>query len=61
MTVGDLVKVLGFPGVDDYTLGVIVAIVDEPRATGNDVFKVVCTDGDVLDEVWDYDLIKVEA
>ena len=57
MCVGDLVKVLGdFDGV-----GIIVAEVDEPRATGNDVFKVVWPDGSVTEKIWDYNLFKVEA
>ena len=57
MRVGDLVRELGYPD----SLGVIVAQVDEPRATGNDVFKVVWTDGDITAKIWDYDLTKVEA
>ncbi len=42
-------------------LGVIVAQVDEPRATGNDVFRVVWANGDVGEKIWDYDLKKVTA
>ena len=57
MKVGDLVKVLGSPG----GVGIIVAEVDEPRATGNDVFKVVWTCGGVSESMWDYDLKKVGA
>ena len=57
MKVGDLVKVLGSPG----GVGIIVAEVDEPRATGNDVFKVVWTCGGVSESMWDYDLKKVSA
>ncbi len=57
MKVGDLVKVLGSPG----GVGIIVAEVDEPRATGNDVFKVLWTDGSVTEKIWDYNLFKVEA
>ena len=57
MNVGDLVREVGYPD----SLGVIVAQVDEPRATGNDVFKVVWTDGDMTEKIWDYDLTKVSA
>jgi len=57
MKVGDLVKVLGSPG----GVGIIVAEVDESRATGNDVFKVLWTDGSVTEKIWDYNLFKVEA
>ena len=56
--VGDLVKASRF---DRTMLGVIVAKVDEPRATGNDVFKVLWTDGEVGEKIWDYDLRKVEV
>tara|TARA_B100000686_G_C15804966_1_gene486103 strand:- start:125 stop:307 length:183 start_codon:yes stop_codon:yes gene_type:complete len=60
MKVGDLVKACRFQ--DGRTmLGVIVAQVDEPRATGNDVFRVVWANGDVGEKIWDYDLKKVEA
>ena len=58
MKVGDLVKASRFGRT---MLGVIVAQVDEPRATGNDVFKVLWTDGEVGEKIWDYDLRKVEA
>ena len=57
MKVGDLVKVLGSPG----GVGIIVSEVDEPRATGNDVFKVIWTDGSVTEKIWDYNLFKVET
>ena len=55
MQVGDLVREVGYPD----SLGVIVAQVDEPRATGNDVFRVLWTDGEVGEKIWDYDLRKV--
>ena len=58
MQVGDLVR--DESRYSDH-LGIIVAKVNEPRATGNDVCKVVWTDGDVTDKVWDYDLTKVET
>ena len=58
MNVGDLVKASRFGRT---MLGVIVAKVDEPRATGNDVFKVLWTDGEVGEKIWDYDLKKVSA
>ena len=57
MKVGDLVRDLGYRD----SLGVIVAKVDEPRATGNDVFKVVWADGDMTEKIWDYDLKKVSV
>ena len=57
MKVGDLVREVGYPD----SLGVIVAQVDEPRATGNSVFKVVWTCGGVSENMWDYDLKKVSA
>ena len=60
MKVGDLVKACRFQ--DGRTmLGVIVAQVDEPLATGNDVFRVVWANGDVGEKIWDYDLSKVTA
>ena len=58
MQVGDLVKASRF---DRIMLGVIVAKVDEPRALHNDVFRVLWTDGEVGEKIWDYDLKKVTA
>ena len=57
MKVGDLVRELGYPD----SLGVIVAQVDEPRALHNEVFRVLWTNGEVGEKIWDYDLKKVEA
>tara|TARA_Y100001963_G_C6518862_1_gene325669 strand:+ start:335 stop:508 length:174 start_codon:yes stop_codon:yes gene_type:complete len=57
MKVGDLVRELGYPD----SLGVIVAQVDEPRALHNEVFRVLWTNGEVGEKIWDYDLTKVEA
>ncbi len=56
MQVGDLVKL-----ISGRATGIIVAKVVEPRATGNDVFKVVWTCGGVTEKIWDYNLHKVEA
>ena len=63
MKVGDLVKAsyLHEDSPDRHLLGVIVAHVGDPRATGNDVFKVLWTDGEVGEKIWDYDLKKVGA
>ena len=66
MKVGDLVESIFLHGdtrgyYPSGHRGIIVAKVDEPRATGNDVFKVVWTDGDITAKIWDYDLTKVEA
>ena len=58
MQVGDLVKASRF---DRIMLGVIVAKVDEPRTLHNDVFRVLWTDGEVGEKIWDYDLKKVGA
>ncbi len=58
MKVGDLVR--DESRYCDH-LGIIVAKVDEPRATGNDVFRVVWTDGHITEKIWDYDLTKVET
>ena len=44
MKVGDLVKAI-YLHEDSGLLGVIVAHVGDPRATGNDVFKVLWTNG----------------
>ena len=60
MKVGDLVKAI-YLHEDSGLLGVIVAKVDEPRATGNDVFKVLWTNGSTSERMWDYDLKKVTA
>ena len=58
MKVGDLVREVGYPD----SLGVIVAEVSGKTSTAdNDKFRVVWTDGDMTDGVWEYDLIKVEA
>ena len=58
MKVGNLVKAYRF---DRTMLGVIVAKVDEPRALHNDVFRVLWTDGEVTEKIWDYDLRKVST
>ena len=60
MKVGDLVKAI-YLHEDSGLLGVIVAHVGDPRATGNDVFKVLWTNGEVGERIWDYDLKKVTA
>ena len=61
MKVGDLVKAsyLHEDSPDRHLLGVIVAHVGDPRATGNDVFKVLWTCGSISERMWDYDLKKV--
>ena len=64
MQVGDLVEAIFLHGdIRGYYpsghKGIIVAKVDEPRATGNAVFKVVWTCGGVSDNMRDYDLKKV--
>ena len=63
MKVGDLVKAcyLHEDSPDRHLLGVIVAHVGDPRATGNDVFKVLWTCGSISERMWDYDLKKVSA
>jgi len=63
MQVGDLVKAIYLyeDSPDRHLLGVIVAQVNEPRAFGNDVFKVQWTNGEVGEKIWDYDLRKVSA
>ena len=66
MKVGDLVESIFYHGdtrgyYPSGHKGIIVAKVDEPRATGNDVCKVVGTEGDITAKIWDYDLTKVEA
>ena len=58
MQVGDLVKAIDL-SADSSLLGVIVAHVGDPRATGNDVFKVLWTNGSTSERMWDYDLKKV--
>ena len=58
MQVGDLVKAI-YLSADCGLLGVIVAHVGDPRATGNDVFKVLWTCGSISERMWDYDLKKV--
>ena len=74
MKVGDLVKSIFLHGdtrgyYPSGHMGIIVAKVDEPRATGldlwrttdSDVFKVVWVCGGVSENMWDYDLEKVSA
>ena len=66
MKVGDLVEAIFLHGdtrgyYPSGHKGIIVAKIDEPRATGNDVFKVVWICGGVTDNIWDYDLRKVSA
>ena len=66
MQVGDLVESIFIHGdtrayYPSGHRGIIVAKVDEPRATGNDVFRVVWTCGGVSESMWDYDLKKVGA
>ena len=63
MKVGDLVKAIYLheDSPDRHLLGVIVAQVNEPRAFGNDAFKVLWTDGNISERMWDYDLKKVSA
>ena len=66
MKVGDLVKSIFLHGdtrgyYPSGHMGIIVAKVDEPRAFGNDVFKVVWVCGGVSESMWDYDLEKVSA
>ncbi len=66
MKVGDLVASIFLHGdcrgyYPSGHKGIIVAKVDEPRATGNDVFRVVWTCGGVSERMWDYDLKKVGA
>ena len=64
MQVGDLVESIFLHGdIRGYYpsghKGIIVAKVDEPRATGNDVFKVMWTNGSLSEKIWDYNLFKV--
>ena len=66
MQVGDLVESIFLHGdtrgyYPSGHRGIIVAKVDEPRATGNNVFKVVWVCGGVSENMWDYDLEKVTA
>ena len=66
MQVGDLVESIFLHGdtrgyYPSGHRGIIVDRVDEPRATGNSVFKVVWTCGGVSENMWDYDLKKVSA
>ena len=66
MKVGDLVASIFLHGdtrgyYPSGHKGIIVAKVEQPRAKGNDVFKVVWTCGGVSESMWDYDLKKVTA
>ena len=65
--VGDLVESIFLHGdtrgyYPSGHMGIIVAEVSGKTSTAdNDKFRVVWTDGDMTDGVWEYDLIKVEA
>ena len=66
MKVGDLVESIFLHGdtrgyYPSGHKGIIVAKVDEPRANGNSVFKVVWTCGGVSDNMWDSEIKKVGA
>ena len=66
MKVGDLVASIFLHGdtrgyYPSGHIGIIVAKVEQPRAKGNDVFKVVGVCGGVRENMWDYDLRKVSA
>ena len=60
MEVGDLVRhVLAHKR--ENLIGVLIEKVHDPLAMNNDVFTVLWRDGKIGNNVWDYDLVAINA
>jgi hypothetical protein len=60
MKVGDLVK-HALAHRRENMIGVLLEKVHDPLASANDVFNVMWRDGTIGKNVWDYDLVAINA
>jgi len=58
--VGDLVKHV-FSHRRENMIGIILGKWKDPMAMNNDVFNVLWHDGSIGNNVWDYDLVAINA